>query len=73
MFIRAFAFGSLIQITDLENCDPEVTVLFPGAVALFQIPCLKPFHKMFSPILFIFFFSLAGKIPTIFTQVVWIH
>lgn len=67
MFIRAFAFGLPMQITDLEYYDPEVTVLFPSAVALFQIPCLNPFHKIFSPILLISF-SLAGKIPTTFTQ-----
>lgn len=69
MFIRAFAFGPLIQITDLGYYDPEVTVLFPGAVALFEIPCLNQFHKMFSPILLISFI-LAEKIPTTFTQVV---
>lgn len=70
MFIRAFAFGPLIQITDLNYYDPEV--LFLGAVALFQIPHLNPFNKMFSPISLISS-SLAGKIRTTFTQVVWIH
>lgn len=56
-----------MQIADLDYYDPEVTVLFPSAVALFQIPCLNPFHKMFSPILLISF-SLARKILTTFTQ-----
>lgn len=47
MFITVFAFVPLIQITDLGYYDPEVTVSFPGAVALFEIPCLNPFHKVF--------------------------
>ena len=72
MCITAFAFGALIQITDLDYYDPEVEVLFPGAAALFQIPCLHPFHKMFSPILFMCF-RLVGKLPTTFTQVVLLH
>lgn len=41
MFIRAFVFGPLIQITDLDYYDPEVIVLFLGAVVFFQIPCLN--------------------------------
>lgn len=36
----ALAFGPIVQITDLDYYDPEVEVVFPGAAALFQIPCL---------------------------------
>jgi len=35
MCITAFAFGPLVQITDLDYYDPELEVLFPGAAALF--------------------------------------
>lgn len=72
MCIRAFAFGPLIQITDLDYYDPEAEVLFPGAAALFQIPQLYPSHNMFSPILFMWF-RLGGKLPTMFTQAVLPH
>lgn len=70
MCITAFAFGPLIQITDLDYYDPEV--LFPVAAALFQIPCLYAFHKMFFPALFMCF-RLVGKLPTTFIQVVLLH